>query len=93
MVSSREATACEETTVGTDGYEACFEENAVPIRDASERVAIEALKELQPDVGPQCRRALRRARLTLSGETVGNFSGVDEDLKGAETECRRESKG
>ena len=54
----------------SDAYQACRKEDAEPVRAGAERTALDAFADLQRDVGPECRRALRRAGLTIQSKSL-----------------------
>jgi hypothetical protein len=86
-----EARLCSESGEPQD-YQACFQQNGVPVREQGTRTAIDALDRLQQDVGPDCTRALRRASLNLGGDSPQAFSAREGLLQRTEQECRRESQ-
>ena len=88
------AKVCDEVAQSPDGgpgyYDECFRRDAKPTFDQAKESVLTAAEELQADVGPQCRRALRA--VVLAFESEDELAPEDTLASGVKT-CQREAEG
>jgi hypothetical protein len=71
-------------------YQRCFRSDVKPIFEKNDAVTLTALRDLLPEVGPECQRAIRDAMLSMQSEAL---TIPEDDLADAHDTCREEAEG